>query len=150
MSTPWVQVYTKSLCQYHKSMSIPWVHVHTKIPCQFHASMSTPWDFSDNMSQYLYHEIQMTKKCYLPLFWHQRKQKYWCYYPHQSRDSVCPVCGIFKTSAFLPPLPKVRCPLFLEICNPWGKVMERSGLRISKKKSLITGVKLENFGLINH
>ena len=30
---------------------------------------------------------------------------------------------------FLPPLPEVRCPIFLEIRNPWGKVMERSGLR---------------------
>ena len=30
----------------------------------------------------------------------------------------------------LPPLPEVKCPKFLEIRNPWGKVMERSGLRI--------------------
>ena len=30
----------------------------------------------------------------------------------------------------LPPLPEVRCPKFLEIQNPWGKVLERSGLRI--------------------
>ena len=29
------------------------------------------------------------------LFWRQRKQKYWCYYLHRSRDSVSPVCGIF-------------------------------------------------------
>ena len=28
----------------------------------------------------------------------------------------------------LPPLPDVGCPIFLEIRNPWGKVMERSGL----------------------
>ena len=27
------------------------------------------------------------------------------------------------------PLPKVGCPIFIEIWNPWGKVMERSGLR---------------------
>ena len=32
-------------------------------------------------------------------------------------------------TVFLPTLPKVRCPIFLEIQNPWGKVMERSGLR---------------------
>ena len=32
-------------------------------------------------------------------------------------------------TVFLPPLPEVRCPIFLEIRNPWGKVMERSGLR---------------------
>ena len=30
---------------------------------------------------------------------------------------------------FLSPLPEVGCPIFLEIWNPWGKVMERSGLR---------------------
>ena len=32
-------------------------------------------------------------------------------------------------NVFLPPLPKVGCPIFLEIRNPWGKIMERSGLR---------------------
>ena len=31
-------------------------------------------------------------------------------------------------TVFLPPLPEVRCPIFLEIRNPWGRVMERSGL----------------------
>ena len=30
----------------------------------------------------------------------------------------------------LPPLPEVGCPKFLEIWNPWGKVLERSGFRI--------------------
>ena len=29
-----------------------------------------------------------------------------------------------------PPLPEVGCPNCLEIQNPWGKVLERSGLRI--------------------
>ena len=32
-------------------------------------------------------------------------------------------------TVFLPPLPEVGCPIFLEIRNSWGKVMERSGLR---------------------
>ena len=32
-------------------------------------------------------------------------------------------------TVFLPPLPEVEYPIFLEIRNPWGKVMERSGLR---------------------
>ena len=32
-------------------------------------------------------------------------------------------------TVFLPPLPKVQCLNFLDIRNPWGKVMERSGLR---------------------
>ena len=32
-------------------------------------------------------------------------------------------------TVFLPPLPDVRCPIFLEIRNSWGKVIERSGLR---------------------
>ena len=29
----------------------------------------------------------------------------------------------------MPPLPEVRCPKFLEIRNPWGKVLERNGLK---------------------
>ena len=52
------------------------------------------------------------------------------------RPSVCPsvrlsVCSLlrYRLNVFLPPLPKVRCPTFLEIRNPWGKVMERRGLR---------------------
>ena len=32
-------------------------------------------------------------------------------------------------TVFLTPLPEVGCPIFLEIRHPWGKVMERSGLR---------------------
>ena len=35
----------------------------------------------------------------------------------------------YRLNVFLPPLPKVGCPKFLETLNPWGKVMERSGLR---------------------
>ena len=45
--------------------------------------------------------------------------------------SVCPfVCSLlrYRLTIFLPPLPEVGCPIFLEIRNPWGKVMERSGL----------------------
>ena len=86
---------------------------------------------------------------------------YWCYYLHTVRESMSPVCVIFKASAlcvddfykskcpyvclcvclfvrqtfsllltvFLSPLPEVQCPNFLNIQNPWGKVMERSDLR---------------------
>ena len=46
--------------------------------------------------------------------------------------SIClSVCSLlrYRLSVFLPPLPEVRCTIFLEIQNPWGKVMERSGLR---------------------
>ena len=55
--------------------------------------------------------------------------------------SFCPsVCPCVRLSVYvftfevpfkrlLPPLPDVRCPIFLEIRNHWGKVMERSGLR---------------------
>ena len=32
-------------------------------------------------------------------------------------------------TVFLTPLPEVGCPISLEIRIPWGKVMERSGLR---------------------
>ena len=45
---------------------------------------------------------------------------------------VCPsVCSLlrYRLTVFLPPLLEVGCPIFLEIQNPWGKVMERSGLR---------------------
>ena len=35
----------------------------------------------------------------------------------------------YRLNVFLTPLPEVGCPIFLEIWNPWGKVMERSGLR---------------------
>ena len=52
------------------------------------------------------------------------------------RPSVCPsvrlsVCSLlrYRLNVFLFPLPEVGCPIFLEIQNPWGKVMERSGFR---------------------
>ena len=40
------------------------------------------------------------------------------------------VCSLlrYRINVFLPPLPKVGCPKFLELRNPWGKVMEKSGL----------------------
>jgi hypothetical protein len=48
------------------------------------------------------------------------------------RLSVCLSVCVFtfeeRLTVFLPPLPKIGCPIFLEIRNPWGKVMERSGL----------------------
>ena len=34
----------------------------------------------------------------------------------------------YRLTVFLPPLPEVGCPIFLEIRNPCGKVMKRSGL----------------------
>ena len=50
--------------------------------------------------------------------------------------SVCPcvclsVCSLlrYRLNVFLPPLPEVECPIFLEIRNPWGKVMKINGLR---------------------
>ena len=43
--------------------------------------------------------------------------------------SVCSLLR-YRLMVFLPPLPEIRCPIFLEIRNPWGKVMERSGLRL--------------------
>ena len=40
-------------------------------------------------------------------------------------------CHIFSLllTVFLAPLPEVQCPNFLDIWRPWGKLMERSGLR---------------------
>ena len=40
------------------------------------------------------------------------------------------VCSLLRyhVTVFLPPLPEVGYQIFLEIQNPWGKVIERSGL----------------------
>ena len=46
--------------------------------------------------------------------------------------SVCvTVCSLlrYRLNVVLPQLPEVGRPIFLEIRNPWGKIMERSGLR---------------------
>ena len=43
------------------------------------------------------------------------------------RVSVCSLLR-YRLTVFLPPLPEVGCPIFLEIRSPWGKVMEISGL----------------------
>ena len=44
---------------------------------------------------------------------------------------VCVCVYTFKVpfKRLFAPIPEVGCPIFLEIQNPWGKVMERSGLR---------------------
>ena len=44
------------------------------------------------------------------------------------RPCVCSLLG-YRLNVFLPPLPKVGCSIYLEIQNPWGKIMKRSGLR---------------------
>ena len=46
------------------------------------------------------------------------------------------ICSL-RLNVFLPPLPEVQCPNFLDLRNPWGKVMERSGWKLL----LIKGVK---------
>ena len=43
------------------------------------------------------------------------------------RLSVCSLLR-YRLNVFLLPLPEFECLKFLEIRNPWGKVMERSGL----------------------
>ena len=66
--------------------------------------------------------------------------------------SVClSVCSLLRNclNVFLPPLPKIICPKILEILNPWGKVVERSGFRfehfvwkwskIAKQKKMFFG-----------
>ena len=45
------------------------------------------------------------------------------------------VCSL-GLNVFLPPLSKVQCPNFLDFWNPWGKLMERSGLRLENFCSL--------------
>ena len=52
---------------------------------------------------------------------------------HRVAMSVCVFVPLFMwyiLRPIFPPLPGVGCPKFLEIQNPWGKVLERSGLRI--------------------
>ena len=44
------------------------------------------------------------------------------------RVSVCSLLR-YRLNVFLPPLPEVGCPKILEIRNPWGNIVERSGLR---------------------
>ena len=46
------------------------------------------------------------------------------------RVSVCSLLR-YRLNVFLPPLPGVGCSKLLEIRNPWGKVMERRGLRFA-------------------
>ena len=63
--------------------------------------------------------------------------------------SKCPcVCSLlrYRLNVFLPPLPEVEYPIFVEIRNPWGKVMERSGLRF---EHFSIKVFLDNFSLQN-
>ena len=60
--------------------------------------------------------------------------------------SVClSMCSLlrYRLNVFLPPLPKVGCLIFLELRNPWGKVMKRSGLRF-KHFLFGCGLKLPN------
>ena len=38
------------------------------------------------------------------------------------------ICSLYL-NVFLPQLPKVQCPNFLDFSNPWGKLMKRSGRR---------------------
>ena len=45
------------------------------------------------------------------------------------RVSVCSLLR-YRLNVFLPPLPEVGYPIFLEIWNPWGKEIERIGLRL--------------------
>ena len=51
-----------------------------------------------------------------------------------SRDVRVSVCLFdvmwYILMPILPPFSEVRCPKILEIRNPWGKVLERNGLRI--------------------
>ena len=50
--------------------------------------------------------------------------------------SVCSLLS-YRLNVFLPPLPKVGCPIFLEIRNSWGKVVGKSGLRCEHFSSKI-------------
>ena len=82
--------------------------------------------------------LKFTSCCFVILFSKHRPSGPMLSISRNVRPSVCPsvrpsVCLFtfevpFKCLFFFP-LPEVGCPKFLEIQNPWGKVMERSGLR---------------------
>ena len=55
--------------------------------------------------------------------------------------SVClSVCTLlrYRLTVFLPPLPEVGCPIFLEIQNPWGKSRIRETKHLSTDADSIT------------
>ena len=43
----------------------------------------------------------------------------------------------YRLTVFLPPLPEVGCPIFSEIRNPWGKVMERRSIFVYSWSTLL-------------
>ena len=49
-------------------------------------------------------------------------------------------CFSLRLTVFLPKLPKLQCPNFLDFRNPWEKIFRRSGLRF--ELLLVKGVKL--------
>ena len=62
--------------------------------------------------------------------------------------SVCSLLR-YNLNIFWPPLPKVGCPIFLEIPNPFGKVVERISLiffwkwsKIAQKKKFFVWLTL--------
>ena len=62
-----------------------------------------------------------------------KKLGFWVFLVHPTAVSVLLSAlverfFVSRMRDFFPLLPEVRCPKFLEIRNPWGKVMERSGL----------------------
>ena len=85
-----------------------------------------------HMSRVTCHMSRVT--CHMSLF---KASALWADAFYKSKcPSVCPcvrlsVCSLlrYRLTVFLPPLPEVGCPICLEIRNPWGKVMERNGLR---------------------
>ena len=46
-------------------------------------------------------------------------------------------CLTIVKALFLHPLPEVQCPNFLDIHNPWGKIMERNSLRFAAAKKKV-------------
>ena len=80
-----------------------------------------------------FHKCNRTNRIYVTIYVFS---KHWPSGPMLSinqnvRLCVCLcVCSLlrYRLNVFLPPLPKVGCPIFLEIRNPWGKSNGKSGL----------------------
>ena len=82
-------------------------------------------------SNLLYTSLLLCKPLYFSIFSNHWPSRPMLSISQNVRRSVCLyVCSFlrYRLNVFLLPLPEVGCPIFLELRNPWGKVMERSGL----------------------
>ena len=78
--------YGADWCSRVESLKQGWFFL--KIPCEVTAAAETTTTTAVGGREYFFWQKKIKNL-------RQQKQKYWCCYPHWSRDSVSPVCGIF-------------------------------------------------------